>query len=475
MYTPLVQHINTSTQPSFCMYLHAGRNVPNQDKQLRECVLQAKRLVELLQQSKHTLTHLHLTVRLVWGCIHPRERSFIDHDFDEPSTRQPYSTGSSILHIEKSYIHANHTVNCPPRLVDLPLAVFSRLAVAVPNLRNLSLLGHNVSAALSAFGSMCPKIHRLTVEASSVPRQVMQDLHLHLPNLEHLRVTRRGDKGHCLNAFMEGALAAASLCGNLITLEIDFGKNVEILCAFELWNALPRSLRKFRSTAALKMLRGAPSMFSTLTHVDMVKSVYSDLLILMQFAPCMEELSLLHREIIELDCSKFRNSEGSVSPEQSAMQQRLINVRITCPCFKLRGSYAEVDEVMSWLSPVASTDVWIQLTASAATEIEFLEHAAVVFPEMKTLNLRVVPEPLHPQAISMSEDRMAWLMQCKTLKQIHLRHHIAWTNAGLARLCMSLPLLNTVKCFYSPGLDRQELQWYLNAKKPRCNVALYRL
>lgn len=360
-------------------------------------------------------------------------------------------------------------------MVDVPRTVFEILSRAVPALQHLSVLGYCSDAALHAFGANCPNLDSLTVEASSVMPEMLHGLHVYLPNLMHFRLTRRGLRGSSLTEFVDASCFALSLCPHLVTLEIDFGWRVQVKCSPEAWQRLPPSLVYFRSTADTVGLRKATSMCSNLLRLELFSVMFLDLLQLLRFTPRLQTLTVLKREHITLDCSELCRAGGFPSVNLLTMKKRLSAISLSLPCFKLEGTYAEVDDVMSWISPIVSADVFIQLRVRSATDINFLRHAGRVFPTVKTLEFLVKPHVLNRQLLvsSMSQERVAHLVECKTLRQIHFRHHILWTNAGLLQLCMGLPLLNTVKCFLSPGLNHRILEWQLEEAKPGCFVNLY--
>lgn len=79
-----------------------------------------------------------------------------------------------------------------PASVELALVsagVMSALAVAVPNLTDLSLDGSCFDASLEMFGSSCPKLTSLHVQAPRVPITALQNLAQKVPNVTAISVS----------------------------------------------------------------------------------------------------------------------------------------------------------------------------------------------------------------------------------------------------------------------------------------------
>lgn len=444
------------------------------------CRLQAKHLARCLGPSKTTLTHLHLTVRLVWKKAETdqsRKITIITSNHDDGSRELMYKEGSCDLHSEGSFSHIDEKVSCPPYLVDVPCTVFKIMAAAVPNITHLSVLGHCSDAALYAFGANCLHLISLTVEASSVLPQVLDGLHKHLPKLCHLSLTRRGPRGNSLAAFVDAAFFAIAPCTHLLTLALEFGRRVQIKCntSLEVWQSLPPSLMRLRSTAQLSGLRQATSMLMTVHHLDLVSTFSNSIVQLLRFAPALKSLTLQYRANMEFNSSELRNADGSCSSDFSELQQRLSTLELNCDCLKLKGTYAEMDDVLSRIHPSFATHISMEVDSSASADVNFLQHAAQAFPNMTSFELLAKPTN-HSQLVpvsSMSEALIATLIDCKMLTQIYLRHPILWTNAGLLHLCVALPLVSRVKCFLSPDMDHKLLEWQLEQEKPGCQVNLY--
>lgn len=451
---------------------------------MEACITQARHLARNLGPSKTTLTHLHLTVRLVWRQPDPktpRQATLIDSRHDDHSKEYGYKEGSCDLHSEGTFTFTpiDKKVSCPPRMVDVACAAFQILAAAVPTITHLSILGHCSDAALCVFGSNCPLLDSLTVEASSVPPAVLDGLHMHLPKLMHFRMMRRGCRGNSLPGFVEGALFALALCSHLTTLDIDFGKQVELNCSkapmLQLWQALPHSLLHLRSTAQLSGIRQATSLLMTVQKLDLVSTFSNSVVELLRFVPKLRHFSLQYRAPMKFVSGELLNADGSHAPDYADLQQRLSMVELNFDVYKLEGSYADMNDVMSRILPSIATHISMEVASAAPPNVDFLQHAARAFPNMKNFELlekctKHQPLPLVP---GLNEALLAKLMDCQYLTQLSLRHRVLWTNAGLARLCMALPRLSIVKCSSSPSLDHPALQLLLAHEKPGCPVNLY--
>lgn len=449
----------------------AGKYCPDAATQLAACELHANQLVAGLSTAIKGLTHLHLTVRLLF---HNQSRclSTVNSAYDEDSSSYKYQEGTCLIHTEGNIPKDLHPVACPVQLEVVSLRVFEILSVAVPGLQHLSLLGHCGGGALGVFGQVCPQLHSVGVEASSVSVEALRDLHTQVPCLTHCRLFKRGSRGNNLHTFTATLFASLGPCTSFTCLELDFGDRVEICCGEEDWELLPHGILDLRSTCALQGLRGAAKLLTTLRSLYVVESPYKHLVDLLRRAPRLQALSVQAKEFMKLDVGLLYNDDGSQAHDLEARQQQLSTMDMSCPSFLFKAGGDDVAAVLTWLHPLPSQRLTIQLCSLGASPLQFLAEVAFVFPYISTLELVDVSlDPgQHLPTAGLSEDCLIQVTLCKCLKNLFLRVHVTLTTSGLSDLCVNLPLLEELKVFPCKGLDRKELKQNLCLVRPNIRL-----
>lgn len=127
--------------------------------------------------------------------------------------------------------------------------VYTRLASAVPDLKELSLSGFCWDCGVSGFRIFCPTLVTLQVEALLVPLESLHNLHEHLPNLSTVTLASEdadSDDAEQLGAYIDAFLGFMQHCTALTSLGVDV--DVDVSCDSEPapWNSLPASLQHLR-------------------------------------------------------------------------------------------------------------------------------------------------------------------------------------------------------------------------------------
>lgn len=137
----------------------------------------------------------------------------------------------------------------------MPGIVFASLAMAVPKLEALQLLGCCWDAASPAFGASCPRLSSLRIEALHVPMSALQDFGTRLPHLTTLALCyhndQRNEETEMVFEYMNAVLSVAQCCSKLTMLDIDFSQRITLECKFLSWGLLPQSLWNLRCSCAV--------------------------------------------------------------------------------------------------------------------------------------------------------------------------------------------------------------------------------
>lgn len=358
-------------------------------------------------------------------------------------------------------------VSCPAHLEVIPRTVWEVLAAAVPKLQHLGLLGHCSDGALSAFGLVCPELHSLQVEASTVPIKALHHLHQYLPKLTHFSLFKRGSRGNNLQNFTLACFNLLQDCSLLAGMELDFGGKVEIVFNKEVWLQLPPGINHLRCTCPLQGLRHAVSLLANLKTLDVMASPYIDLLELLRLTPCLQALILQQKDYMHLDICQLYTDDGMFADDLPSLQQQLSTMRISCPSFLLRGCSNAVSVVMNWLQPICCRMLTVQLCSLESSPLNFLHQLPSLFPNLTTLELmdvRSIPD-LHMPPAPLGQDCLGPVVQCQSLEKLFLRMRISLTSAGLAQLCSSLPNMVVVKCFACTGFNRKKFKTVLHPSR----------
>ncbi|MEW5310342.1 MAG: hypothetical protein WDW38_002152 [Sanguina aurantia] len=352
--------------------LQSGLTAPSAVKQLANCTTQMQHLIEEMSPAMRNLTHLHLTARVPTQndkpCLFPSEDSL----FPAHTRSSTPSSGTRGAGNEHSSGKVRKLPACTAELAVLLRALFGLLASCVPGLQQLSLSGCCRDAALGAFGSHCPQLRTLRVEAVSVPAEALRDVHTHLPGLTHFSLTPFSlTQGYsaALQLILEECIAAtfAALnpCSSLTTLDMDLGGDVQIQCKETAWRLLPPGLVELRCTCHLWGLSGAGAAFGALQRLELLKAPSGHLLEVLERAPSLQTL-IIHREdalIVEGFDRQFHLVKRASGVCRS-MRERLPTMRISCPALQLRATSRDIHQLLSVLPPLLATHT-VELHVSA--------------------------------------------------------------------------------------------------------------
>lgn len=458
----IILHMCSSLLFSFIHHACAGLKAPSAVKQLANCTLQMQHLIEEMGPAMHNLSHLHLTAQMPTQndkpCLFPSEDSlFHTHTSSRTSTSSTRGVGNQHSSSKVLTIPA-----CTAELAVLLRTVFGLLASSVPHLQQLSLSGCCRDAALDAFGSHCPQLHTLRVEAVSVPAEALQELHVHLPGLTQFRLTPfsltkviNAALQPILEAYIAATFAALNPCTSLTTLEMDLGEDVQIQCKETAWRLLPPSIVELRCTCHLWGLSGAEATFGGLQRLELLKAPCGHLLEVLEHVPSLQTLTI-HRDdvlIIEGFDWHFHNVNSALGVHRS-MRERLPTMQISCPALQLCGTSHEIHQLLSILPPLLATHT-VELHVSAHDgDDAFLQEVARVLPNL--LKLAAACEPI--PGLLFGVGCFMPLSQCRALREVNLDVPMSYSTQGLADLCSSIRSLTAMTCCACDGLDLGKLK-----------------
>lgn len=455
-----------------------GMPLPTAEWQQICAVAQAKQWVASMRSAMKDMTHLHLTVRLV---LHNGDIPFrkLYSTVSDEKRHLHYQAGTCDMHLEGrlgqgDILHNLHT----PALVQVSRSVFEILARAAPDLQHLSFLGLCKDGALHTFGVNCPKLHSCQIEASSVSPEALHDLCTHLPSLSHLKLMKRGAWGNRLQDFTTNAVEELGASSTLVSLELDFGDNVQIECDRQVWQSLPGSLMTFKSTSPMLGLREASRMLNSLQHLDVVRPPCDNLLELAGFLPRLKVLSLSGKAPLVLSSRHLYAADNkTLVANVNELEEYCSNLRISCPTFLVRSTCDGAIQMLDWIGGIA---VCNKLTLHVSepddrNQLDLMLRMPDFFPAIVTLEMvdqgairnQNTPGP------GWGETCLKLLKPCKSLKELFLHLPMHLTTSGMLALCLGSPRLETVRFVPCSGVDQQQLVKDLKLQKPSCHITSY--
>lgn len=328
------------------------------------------------------------------------------------------------------------TAGCSPAYAKIARDVCALIAPAVPDIRDLRLQGLCQTATFDAFGSSCPRLTHLEVDATTLPVRALNDVYRCLTSLACLTLktpcTRAPDLS-LLGGFVSAAFRA--LCGSttLSKIVLDFQPNVAL--SFEHNGSeiyVPANLHELVCLCDVRNLASVPALLGGLRSLTMdTVSVFFPLAAILNASPHLQHLSLSGSRRLVL--------HGDMLPAINLLKQRV-----------LQGLTLEVDSV--WLhdtSSFASQAILAAFPTLTSVRIftlyfresqtaGFLTHLARVFPNLAALHLEDLHQVVDTR-LGLAE--LACLASCASLKVLRIQTRLSLSTEELAELCKSIPSL----------------------------------
>lgn len=419
----------------------SGTSIPGLYRHHSRCVSQMGVLVHGMSAAIKTVSHLKLCLQ----CVRINN-----------SRIQRENSGSGNLSTEvRSDNHFN-----------FPAPMFASLAASVPQLQHLSLEGQSRATScgvMTEFGSVCPFLTHLTVEAIAIHVEALLGIELALPNLAHITFTSNGHiSKKQIQKYMDSTCQAMRGCDRLQILELEFGpedrSNVLLTCTrLHAWDYLPSSLNDLRSNIVLHVEPN--SLFLRNIQVLTLKELpCRNLQELLAEAPSLHTLNITGGAQTELMWSGLLSKE-----ELSYVKTRLSSgLQLSSSEVGLTwGSSESVRDLTAWVAPLQDTRFCQIILLGALHSRNCLDHIIRAFPNLVHLALEDQAGWSDPALID--EEFLKPLVGCRFLEKLDVCVQLQYTNSGLVSLCMGLPALTLMYCLPYEGLHLLEVMTDLTA------------
>lgn len=356
------------------------------------------------------------------------------------------------------YTRSRPPENSPASFAMITRTVCMQLAAALPALQALRVEGCCRDAAFHAFGSSCPLVTLLQVEAITLPIKALKDIHQNFPGLINFTLASPAacESNSQLGMYVGAALQALQACTSLTRLELAFNGNW-VECKPGRWTKVPQSIRELVCHGVMGGLEYAPELLGLL-HILTIK--YSFMLEPLKILGATSE-RLQHFSIH--DPSKavvVLCYGGGLQQGLSLLRKRVLaGLEFSVPMLTLMGSALQVTIAAL---PTLPTVCKCKLDFFNLSEPLVLEHVARVFPHLDELCLEA--DSLWLENAMMGMQVLEPLVGCTFLVKLSLHLKIALSATGLAALFARMPALKLLSCSKSVGVDVPHLQMLLAAQ-----------
>lgn len=336
----------------------------------------------------------------------------------------------------------------PSSFAEITHTLCKMLAIAAPDLQNLHVQGRFEDAAFDVFGSNCPQLTHLHVDAISFPISMLKEAAKHLKLLTCLTLTYPGRlvDSQPLAEYVGQALQPfPSVC----KLVLDFHESIALECHQLNLRHVPGSLRELVCTCQMRFAITAPEIFSNLHTLSLkIESCYPDLIPILVAAPHLKQLSILGQSRLMFD-----NGMLYMMP---ALQKRLASgLQLIVPSCRLYGTNAIVNCLLASF-PVLPSVLSCTLDSKSQLMRFPLTRINRVFP--KLVELQLLTSSLGTGDTGLTIQQLGSLAACKYLKRLKIHAAMNITTAALAELCLSLPCLEVFGCMQNQHVDQPQLQ-----------------
>lgn len=405
----------------------AGAGAPTVRQQVSKCVRQMDCLLAGMRTGVRS-TH-HLTLRMAH-----KEEGLIQHSNPGASPVQAVAVEQQL---QPSLLQAPF----PASYGVVPGSVFGVLAAALPNLLELTLHGCCWDAVLPVFGTSCPKLRGLCVDANTVPSSVLGNMGIHLPRLECLTVTSaNADPAQelQLGEYVDAVCFALQHSLTFSDLRLNFFYDLTLRCQTSSWILLPDSLKHMTCNCKLQPSGPLTNVFRGLTHLSVAHSPCPDLVQVMKDFPLLRCLEVSEfsedNEPLHIACADRAGMYGV-----ALLKERLLHGSFTLVSSEIifSGTCRELQSLFAWFpKDVGSSGCSIEDDFQGGLQEDFLESLTCMFPGMASLTLlgtlaaSTIPE--------MNLRFFQPLRRSRILGLDLLCPQFNLSTAGLTQLCSSL-------------------------------------
>lgn len=370
----------------------------------------------------------------------------------------------------------------PPHPCPVPFAIITHtlctmLAAAVPALTSLVLAGCCRDAAFPAFGSACPLLHTLQLEAISMPLTALTDLGVHLPRLNYCVLTCPfgWTDGDSMVEYVGGLLAALERAINLRMLSLkEFdGQKLWMLCKPGSWQRVPPNLIVLRSSCEIHNIHNAVALLSKLLSLEMTStSGLLNLADILRAAPRLVRATIPTGQQITVSCDG-ENDGGESGPDVALLRNRLLRgLDFHVRSLGLEGWWECVQSALAVLPPLPCV-THCTIEFGGVPEPFFLAQVARVFPNVTNLKVQSHSDLLgDPETAAVL---LGPLMACKHLGKLMVCVQLTHDVDSLVELILSMPVLKVFTYTESEGANPTELEDLLYALGRNMSVCDYGL
>lgn len=423
--------------------LASGTLDPSPDQQLANCTRQMMSVLSSLGAGLHSLTHLKLYI----------------------SALPPHLSSSQSATNSDKGIHTYFDPACQDDVAHVPATICAMLAAAVPNLQSLSLGGVCVDVALPVFGSSCPLLSSLQVEAVLVPLCSLEGINVWFPNMARFTIhtTSPGARQQCslyfgrlVERYVNDALPLLYACSKLKRLQLDMNPKdrgaghtrlcVVVTCTQQAWDSLPASLDEFECDTHVEHLLAATSFLHRIRSLALEDLPCNSLTEMLLQAPLLERLAITSEDPLWL----MWQEDITPSELESLKAQFLRGFQLSCESFNIYGSCKDVQDLTAWLPPLLNTQYGTVVLTKGVVSEDLLDGLVHMCPALMSLVVKsqnMSGNSSVPVKSQLDEGILRPLVRLSCLQKLTLCLKIKYTMEGVISLCASLPTLDAV-CFH---------------------------
>lgn len=346
--------------------------------------------------------------------------------------------------------------------------VCAMIAPALPILQDLCVEGSFESTALDVFGTSCPQLTHLRVDALDYSLKALEYAGKHLTNLAciTLKTPRSPLYGRWLEGYTGKALNALRGSNSLCKLVMDFDPRIILVCRDNQWKTAPPNLAELVCTCSIINIHKAQALVGKLhtlsLKMDFEYGQYLHIIFILRAAPGLQNLSITGER-------KVLIGHDMISSIPFLQQRLTQGLKLSAPFIRLRGTSSIVMTLLGLLPTLPSVhSCTLDFTDSQTNDL--LAHVSEVFPNLTDLHLR---NTTADSIVEMTLAQLQCLTACDSLRLLRTRARMCLDTKSLAELCQSIPSLEVIGFMQCEAVDVQELWGALDAQGKAMEVEEY--
>lgn len=351
-------------------------------------------------------------------------------------------------------------VSCPASFATITRTVCTMLAPALPSLQMLALEGCCHDAALGAFGTSCPQLVDLCVEAVSFPVKALKGVEKHLPNLNCFTLSspQQLASSQRLTDYVGSCFRALQACTLLTRIALELDSDDRLECKPGSWQQVPPSVREFVCLTEILCISNAQALLGILHTLDTINTYERGMLLrILENAPNLKQLSLSSDAQVQLCCNHVETMTGL------AMLRDFVSggLVLETPRWALEGSSSSLQEALALLPRMPCVEK-CDLRFYSDPERNCLSEVPRVFPKITRLGLvSHMPWEDNPGT---GIEMLGPLAACDSLRDLNVQVQLDHSTSELVDLCLSIPTLTKFGYMACIGASVERLGTLLAAK-----------